>query len=510
MSPRSKKILVIGILVAVPLLILLTAMPARFDAGSGAGQTPGRQADMQSSPTPDEPLFIAAYDGASADPSTIIKTAVDSNGNTFVAFSGRLIKYGPSGEEEWERKVKVSAKGHDLLADMALDAKNNLYVVGSSFNDDFDQPNRGLFLIKYAPSGDKLWTRRYAGIDGLGAQARALSLDSSGRAYVAGTSWAAPSGQADGLEPAFEVLKPLVVAYDRRGDLLWADASDLPDGSFSFSLSEVDSNGDLVVAGTVDVKSDDYIVAKYDKAGRRLWTRRHETPEDDRIQALGLDRLNNVYVAGASVEPGYRYNFLTVKYDGDGDLQWARRFEGPDIYGGGATPAGMAVAAGGEVYVTGITGHPEKEADVITVKYDAGGTLLWTRDFDGLGDERRFPEVGIDSAAEVAIDRQGNVIVAATVFNTAHTLMDFATTKYDADGNLIWRRFYDGPGLDFLPHQDEGAASLSDFARTVAIDNQNNIYVTGASYQAGDGSEAGRLEREGQGGLLVTTVKYGP
>jgi DNA-binding SARP family transcriptional activator len=70
--------------------------------------------------------------------------------------------------------------------------------------------------------------------------------------------------------------------------------------------------------------------------------------------------------------------------------------------------------------------------------------------------------------------------------------VDWLTLKYSPAGKLIWQRRYDGPGHDL------------DRARSMAVDGDGNVYVTGES-DGGKGHGADHLS-----GLDIATIKYGP
>ena len=86
---------------------------------------------------------------------------------------------------------------------------------------------------------------------------------------------------------------------------------------------------------------------------------------------------------------------------------------------------------------------------------------LWHKTYDSGYD---------DWAQGVAVDSGDNVIVTGYTTNDDKNT-DYYTIKYDKDGNEIWSKSYDG-GKD-------------DQTRGVAVDSEDNIIVTGCSF---DGS----------------------
>jgi hypothetical protein len=71
------------------------------------------------------------------------------------------------------------------------------------------------------------------------------------------------------------------------------------------------------------------------------------------------------------------------------------------------------------------------------------------------------------------VDGSGNVYVTGYSLGSG-TNGDYATIKYDPDGNQVWVAHYNGP------------ASGDDQACAIAVDGSENVYVTG--YGLGSGT----------------------
>lgn len=170
---------------------------------------------------------------------------------------------------------------------------------------------------------------------------------------------------------------------------------------------------------------------------------------------MTVDGPGNVYVTGSSYGL-----YTTVKYYPDGRTAWAKFFWS----GGNAPdwPTDIAVDRSGNVYVTGYTvGAQANNYDYTTVKYSKDGNQEWVRKYNGLGN-------GNDDASALAMDDSGNVYV--TGYSPGiRTDNDYATIKYRPNGDTAWVRRYDSP------------ENRSDIARAIAVDGNQNIYVTGST-----------------------------
>jgi hypothetical protein len=194
------------------------------------------------------------------------------------------------------------------------------------------------------------------------------------------------------------------------------------------------------------------------------WVRIYKGPVDqvDIPADLAVDRSGNVYVTGASDDggkEGSNYDYTTIKYDASGNQLWIRRYKGP--VDGWDWASSIALDGRGNAYVTGESLDSNGHNDYATVKYDSSGNELWVRRYDG-------PANSTDEASCIVVDGTGNIYVTGTS-EGEETDDDYATVKYDTDGNRLWVARYDAP--------DNG----EDKASCAALDVSGNLYVTGSS-----------------------------
>jgi len=300
-----------------------------------------------------------------------------------------------------------------------------------------------------------------------------LAVDNSGNVYVTGFS--------EGLDSTFDYA---TIKYDSLGNQLWVIRYDGPGnrGGGANSLL-VDNSGNVYVTGVSYGSSTnfDYATIKYDSRGNELWVVHYNGPGDgeDVAKFLVHDGSGNIYVTGSSEGSGTGcYDYATIKYDSSGNQLWVARYDGggseDEVYS-------MAVDNSGNVYVTGQTGYrlPDSSwnCDYATVKYDSSGNQLWAARYNGPGNYW-------DGARSLAVDNSGNVYVTGLSTGSG-TYFDYATIKYDSLGNQLWVTRYDGPG------------NHMDGARSIAVDNAGNVYVTGESDASITNSD-------------YATIKYGP
>src|SRR5260370_316046 len=164
---------------------------------------------------------------------------------------------------------------------------------------------------------------------------------------------------------------------------------------------------------------------------------------------------------GRSFPDSSHSNYTTVKYDTSGREIWVARYIGPRSFD---WITAIAVSPQGQVYVNGRSQGDGAMNDYATIKYDLKGNELWVARYHGPGD-------GEDWAWRIALDEQGNVYVTGSSSGLGPRA-DYATVKYDPEGNELWVARYGGPSDGY------------DTPIALAVDGKGQVYVSGWSHGA--------------------------
>jgi len=372
-------------------------------------------------------------------------------------------------DTSWVRRYNGSGNSYDNAMDVAVDDSGNVYVtgysVGAGTSDDYA-------TVKYNKNGTQGWIRRYDGGAGQPDQAYAIAVDDSSNTYVTGYSYGTGSTFQDYL----------TIKYDKAGNPKWIQRYNGTAGVDDIGRAiAVDDSGNVYVTGESDGagSSRDYLTIKYFPSGAIAWTNRYNGTGNfyDAAFAIAVDRLHSVYVTGVSMGNGTGLDFVTIKYNPDSTTAWMRIYpEQPAIKDDCGRAIGVDVT--GNVYVTG-NGYDTTFFDnYATVSYDPSGTTRWDEEYDGGNGTAGCPDI----ATAIKVDESGNVYVTGQSSNG--TNYDYATVKYDPNGNELWAQRYDGTG------------SMDDMARDLDVDESGNVYVTGGSANGTNSDYA--------------TVMYGP
>jgi len=298
------------------------------------------------------------------------------------------------------------------------------------------------------------WVARYNGPGNGTDWAQDIAVDSSGNVYLTGKSYGSGTSR-----------DYTTIAYDTSGNELWVARYNGPtNGSDEARALVLDSSGNVYVTGksTGDGTSLDYVTIKYDPSGNEQWVARYNGPanEVDGSRDIAVDSSGNIYVTGYSMDSSGFYDYATVKYDSNGTQIWVERYNG--AANGHDVVWAIGVDSSGNVYVTGQealgTGSGAND-DYATVAYDSSGNELWVARYNGPGNGR-------DEAEFMALDSSGNIYVTGKSKGIG-TNFDYATIKYDPQGNELWVARYNGPENEF------------DYAFAIATDSFGNVYVTG-------------------------------
>ncbi len=360
---------------------------------------------------------------------------------------------------------KAYVRGRQALA---ADATGNTYVTGVTTAG----ATEDVLTVKYNSQGVVQWAVTYDGGDA--DQGFAVAVDSAGNVYVAGRSWM--DSQYGGPHGYL-----LAVKYNASGVQQWATTLSLGVLSAGFAVA-VDGSGNVYVAGEYYSGNSDLhtiLTVKLNTAGAIQWTRTAfygYDYEEGSPYDLALDGSGNAYVTGFLYKPldGGDWDYLTVKYSPAGAEQWIRAYDTGQ--GNNDVAYDVAVDSSGNVHVAGSSG---------VVRYNSAGTQQWVGAFDGV--------------AHALIN------VSGMVFATGVSGSDIVTARYNATGTRLWSTFYNlggteeafalrlvgnnlyvagRSGTDALLvgfNKDTGASTLADLYDSGADDRAYSMAFTGTS-----------------------------
>lgn len=332
------------------------------------------------------------------------------------------LKYDSQGTRQWTRRYNGPASGSDWPAGLAVDSSGNVYVAGDS---QISDSQWDFTTIKYDSAGKKLWQKRYNGPYKGSSVPYGIAVDSSGSAYLTGSS---QSG-----ENSFDFA---TVKYDSSGKELWTRRHSKSVNSYSYPVGLAVTKSSVYVAGQTTNSSShaEFATIKYSSNGSRSWVRYKSTTDDHRPGAVAADNAGNVTVTGTRTSIATGEDFYTISYDSAGKQRWVRIYNGPARSYDSARA--IAVDSSGHIYITGESVGSGTGTDFATIKYGLDGKTIWTQRFNGKGNGTDLPEA-------IAVDSSGNAYVTGQTQLSGDSY-GFATVKYDSSGKQSWVKYYSG------------------------------------------------------------------
>ena len=284
---------------------------------------------------------------------------------------------------------------YDTGHGIAVDSYGYIYVTGYGYYRDGYLSD--VFLLKYAPDGNLIWSKIWGGADydmGYG-----VAIDSSGYIYVTGNGF--------------------LLKYDPDGNLIWSRTLSGIGGGVA-----IDSSGYIYVTRYTSGAGQDVMLLKYAPNGSLIWSETWGGSGPQKGYGVAIDPSGYVYVAGYSFTD-HVYAIL-LKHTADGSLIWAKTWRSNGDYEGRDVTINS-----GYIYVTGYKWADDD--DIFLSKFAPDGTLIW----DKLWDNSGYDDLGY-----------GITTSHGCIYVTGRSKGDVIILKYDLDGNPIQYKTFGGSGWD--------------------------------------------------------------
>jgi hypothetical protein len=197
-----------------------------------------------------------------------------------------------------------------------------------------------------------------------------------------------------------------------------------------------------------------------------FWSQQFGDDSDQEAIAVATDYAGNVIIVGSTGGTvdfgggpltGGSYDIFVAKFNANGAHQWSKRFTGTSI----AAVNGVAVDASGSIFIAGtfrgsvnfggstLDAAGPFDLDVFVAKFTAGGAHWWSK---------RFGDTSDQTAAAVAADLYGNVVVTGTMGGTvnfgggnltAAGDYDIFLAEFQYDGTHSWSHVYGDAGYHY-------------------------------------------------------------
>lgn len=329
-----------------------------------------------------ERLWVARYDGPAKRDDWAYDLKIDSRGGAVVGgysfgpgteHDYLLLRYSPAGKLQWFARYNSPLNRDDVSEALAIDQRDGVYLSGV---DRVRDTAYDMTSVKFDENGKPVGQARYAGPGQVFDAAEAIGVNSLGEVFVTGFGYSEKTG-----------YDMVTIEYDTQGRERWVAKLDGPahDIDKGLSLEPIPGGGVYVVGLSYGQGTGaDCLTVRYDKDGNQVWQKVFNGPGGgaDIPRATALDEESNIVVAGYSRGVRTGRDYLLIKYSPKGQELWSARYNGPADLEDAAT--GVVVDIEGFIYVTGYSHGGETGFDYVTLKFNPEGRLEWKARYSGI------------------------------------------------------------------------------------------------------------------------------
>ena len=420
----------------------------------------------------------------------------------FISEKAHVVKY-DNNKKEWLKSI--DGNGIDYFQDMILFEDNSIAVIGTFTSTDIESlENKGSedgFITKYDKDGNMLWQKSWGG-SGWDTFNKIYSTEDDGIIVIGGFQ----STDIEGLvkENKYD-WDQMIIKYDKDGNMLWQKSwggSDydhfeelffLKDGSFISRARTYSKDIDGLVN---EGKSyEDGVIIKYDKDGNMLWqkslgsyARNIKFTDNESMIIVGVlysEKGNGLISKGGA-------DAIIFKYDKDGNMLWQKSWGGnfDDSFYDLILLKDESIIAVGEFASTDIDGLVNEGNqyydDIILVKYDEDGNMLWQKSWGGNNDESLKHVVSTKKDEFIVIGNfKSNNIDG--IQNNGYS--DTIILKYDKDGNILWQKSW-------------GGSDYADYFNEIYMMNDDSFIIVGEF----NSTDIQNVENKGESDIIL--MKY--
>ncbi len=365
--------------------------------------------------------YQIALGGSNVDViSDIEKT--DDDGFMLIGFSSSfgmggndvaLVKLGATGTVEWTKYYGGwgDDEGHDIKK-----MSNGDFILSGTTNSS-GEGDKDIFVLRVDSDGNLLWSKTYG--EWSWEQPRGKAIEASnGDIIVIATTQSIGAGGKDAL----------FLRISSTGSLLINKTYGNQDNDWEHDYVQM-NNGDIVVSGRFNHSNDGSFgtLLKVDEYGNLIWAKTYNTSGFCKFIRLRKTENDNLIAAGRIDSYGAGgTDVFVAKIDGNGNLLWGKTYGGS----GYEQTNGIDFLPDQSILVSCHTNSFGFGAlDVMLLKIDMGGSLIWGKVYGGPEDDYIYGGYGL------LIDNNTSCLIAGVTKSFGMGNSDMYLIKTDIEGN---------------------------------------------------------------------------
>ncbi|HEX2788594.1 MAG TPA: T9SS type A sorting domain-containing protein [Ignavibacteria bacterium] len=407
--------------------------------------------------------WVQRYNGTANSYDIVCDIIPDDSGNVFVygtsfntgtATDITVVKYNSSGGIVWNKKFNFGENSYDQTRAVYKDEMNNSYICG--FTTEGGSDNK-MITLKVDGTGNLNWSKIFTKVNYSNFVGSDIALYND-RVYVTGNG-----RNASGYNEMF------LWCYNSGGVFQWDKSAGSGQNNYEGINLVVNGSSKITVGCNITYSTNITTVGflRYNLDGSSNGFLGYETPS--KLIKLITDNYKNLIYLTSVVHPDSlgSVNFMVIKCDSISisNHNWLKIFNGSGNHYD--FPFDVCVDTQNNILVTGSSRHGDSlgTEDIVTLKYSPNGDLLWNRIWNSDSN-------GIDQGMSITTDAFNNVYVGGAA-DIGGIKLAYKILKYSPAGNLLWQDIY------------HHAPNPEDFVYAVRINNRNDLFVTGISFNPG-------------------------
>ena len=229
-----------------------------------------------------------------------------------------------------------------------------------------------------------------------------------------------------------------VLDLDADGGVQWQKVYGGPGRNIMYAMHQTPDGGTMLGGETLDAEGVFYRpwILKLDGGGGIAWQGTYGSFESE--SGLDVNRTadgGTIAARWSHVNPAGGEDFILFRLDDAGELLWSRSYGAPGVE---VSARSVSPASDGGFVVAGGAGlSSERRIDLLVIRVDGDGGILWQKAFGGNED---------DSATSIRETADGGFVVSGQTLSFGAGLSDVWVLRLDASGEAVWQRTYGGAG----------------------------------------------------------------
>mgnify|MGYP000010455249 FL=1 len=364
----------------------------------------------------------------------IVTGRSDSNPAATINYDVKTIAFSSTGVQQWIASFNGLGNNDDIPTHIHLSADGKVVVTGFTDRDNTIAINNDSFVLQYSSTGSNLISQSFNGTANKDDEGHASFISSNGKVVIVGFS-SDSNNQRDAHLGIYNANSAPQYQHTLSG---------IGDNSENVRDLVADANGNVYFCGYTVTKDNnrDFYVGKLNSSGNLLWA--NDTTgtlfgSDEEANAIAIDASGNIIVSGFLKNAGTSSDIYVEKYNANGTLLWNFGYDNA-IHESDRSYA-MSTDAAGNIYLAGkkdTDASWQVNDDINTIKINSNGTLGWAASYTS--------STLLDRAQFIQVTSTNEIIVGGRIQNGVND--DVIVLKYNSTGNLVWSKTVDVQGAN--------------------------------------------------------------